>query len=540
MNVKTIYPVRKLGRKETKMANVFSKHLGEPIPQTEQEDSRQVPNSAGGFTFVVNDKIRLERFLIIGTEGGTYYSDEKKLTKDNAKFVKELIERDEKLVIVTVRAVSVSGRAFRNSNAIFVVAALFAYGKVKPESLVTDVCRTATHLFEFAEYIQLLGGWGRSKRNAVANWYTSKSVNNLAYQTVKYRQRNGWTHQDLLRLSHPVGLDSTLVNFIANNSYVDNEPRIVTAFRAMQGHTTLANVLIDLGDNRGLPWEAIPTKFLKEPQVWKTLFYNGALQGQALVRNITRLARIGAFDDMVFAHDYATKLVDREMIEWTKLHPYQYLLAQSVHANGRWVKGVRVKDWQSNPAIMDALDAGFYAAFEYVEPANKRTMIALDVSGSMTWDVPGLDLTAAQVGAAMAMTIAKTEPYYQIMAFANSFRDLGIDPSMNLGQIMRQTSKNSFGATDCSLPMLHSLNNEIAVDTFIVITDNETWFGGMHPHKALQKYRQAMGIDAKLIVVGVTPTPFTIANPTDHGMLDVVGGDANLPKLITEFSAGRI
>lgn len=521
------------------MANVFSKHLGEPIPQTEQEDSRQVPNSAGGFTFVVNDKIRLERFLIIGTEGGTYYSDEKKLTKDNAKFVKELIERDEKLVIVTVRAVSVSGRAFRNSNAIFVVAALFAYGKVKPESLVTDVCRTATHLFEFAEYIQLLGGWGRSKRNAVANWYTSKSVNNLAYQTVKYRQRNGWTHQDLLRLSHPVGLDSTLANFIAGNSYVDNEPRIVTAFRAMQGHTTLANVLIDLGDNH-LPWEAIPTQFLKEPQVWKTLFYNGALQGQALVRNITRLARIGAFDDMVFAHDYATKLVDREMIEWTKLHPYQYLLAQSVHATGRWVKGVRVKDWQSNPAILDALDAGFYAAFEYVEPANKRTMIALDVSGSMTWDVPGLDLTAAQVGAAMAMTIAKTEPYYQIMAFASSFRDLGIDPSMNLGQIMRQTSKNSFGATDCSLPMLHSLNNEIAVDTFIVITDNETWFGGMHPHKALQKYRQAMGIDAKLIVVGVTPTPFTIADPTDHGMLDVIGSDSNLPKLITEFSAGRI
>jgi 60 kDa SS-A/Ro ribonucleoprotein len=105
---------------------------------------------------------------------------------------------------------------------------------------------------------------------------------------------------------------------------------------------------------------------------------------------------------------------------------------------------------------------------------------------------------------------------------------------------MRQTSKHSFGATDCSLPMLHSLNNEIAVDTFIVITDSETWFGGMHPHKALQKYRQDMSIDAKLIVVGVTPTPFTIANPTDHGMLDVVGGDANLPKLITEFSAGRI
>jgi 60 kDa SS-A/Ro ribonucleoprotein len=158
----------------------------------------------------------------------------------------------------------------------------------------------------------------------------------------------------------------------------------------------------------------------------------------------------------------------------------------------------------------------------------------------MSWTVDGLDLTAAQVAAAMSMTIAKTEPYYQILGFADTIRDLGIAPSMSLNDVMRKTSMHNFGATDCALPMIHAQRNKTEIDTFVVITDNETWFGNVHPHVALQNYRQAMGIDAKLVVVACTPTEFSIANPEDRGMLDIVGGDSNLPKLITEFSAGRI
>jgi 60 kDa SS-A/Ro ribonucleoprotein len=523
------------------MKHVFSRHLGEPIPQSEQADSRQVKNNAGGYTFTVDDKVRLERFLILGTEGGTYYSGEKELTKDNANFLKALIERDESLVIETVLEISTTGRAFRNSTAIFAVAALFSYGKVKPSVLVRQVCRTGTHLFEFARYVELLGGWGRAKRRAIAEWYQHKTPDSLAYQVVKYRQRDGWTHQDLFRLSHPMGSFAPGIGeFVLGKPYEGVNHPLIAGFKLIQSQTDVKYVLENLNMWPELPWEAIPTQFLKDPQVWKKLFYNDQLKGQALVRNITRLARIGAFDDMVFARDYATRLTDVTMIQQTKLHPYQYLLAQSVHQHGRWNANQRVKDWSSNPVIMDALNEGFYAAFKYVEPANKRTFIALDVSGSMGYQSPGLDLTSAQVAAAMAMTIARTEPYYQIMGFANVLRDLEISPTMNLNNIMEKTSRMSFGSTDCALPMVHAQQRKLAIDTFVVITDNETWFGSVHPHVALRNYRQAMGIDAKLIVVGVVPTPFTIADPTDRGMLDVVGGDANLPKLITEFSAGQI
>lgn len=68
---------------------------------------------------------------------------------------------------------------------------------------LSQVCRTATHLFSFAGYIRNMRGWGRGLGKAVAKWYTDRSAKDLAYQVVKYRQRNGWTHPDMLRLSRP-------------------------------------------------------------------------------------------------------------------------------------------------------------------------------------------------------------------------------------------------------------------------------------------------------------------------------------------------
>jgi len=96
----------------------------------------------------------------------------------------------------------------------------------------------------------------------------------------------------------------------------------------------------------------------------------------------------------------------------------------------------------------------------------------------------------------------------------------------------------NMGGTDCSLPMVYAREQSIDVDTFIVFTDNETWAGRIKPFKALQQYRAARGIDAKLIVVGMTATEFTIADPNDTGMLDVVGFDTATPQLISQFSRG--
>ena len=74
------------------------------------------------------------------------------------------------------------------------------------------------------------------------------------------------------------------------------------------------------------------------------------------------------------------------------------------------------------------------------------------------------------------------------------------------------------------------------IDVFCIYTNSETWAGDVHPSEALKQYRQKTGIPAKLVVVGMTSNGFTIADPQDPGMMDVVGFDPAAPQAIKEFA----
>lgn len=165
-----------------------------PAIQTEKADAKQVLNNAGGYVFEVSPISRLERFLILGTDGGTYYVGERDLTKSNVDFLRKMIKSDPRRVLKTVVEISEQGRAYRNEAAIFVMALLltevnFEGFKSEVIEATPKVVRTAYHLYTFMEFIEGLGGWGRAKRRAVQAWFESKDSSQLAYQAVKYRSR---------------------------------------------------------------------------------------------------------------------------------------------------------------------------------------------------------------------------------------------------------------------------------------------------------------------------------------------------------------
>src|SRR5690348_988711 len=174
----------------------------EPIP-----GSAQIPNSAGGFAWALDKWARLDRFLILGTEGGTYYIAERTLTREQARGVVECIGENGPRVVSRVVEISQSGRAPKNDPALFVLAMAAGLGDDVTRALALTalpaVARTGTHLFHWLEYVKAFRGWGRGVRNAVARWYTRQAPSDLAYQLLKYHARNGWAHRDALRLAHP-------------------------------------------------------------------------------------------------------------------------------------------------------------------------------------------------------------------------------------------------------------------------------------------------------------------------------------------------
>lgn len=514
-----------------------------PVSQREPLDDRQVRNNAGGFVYAIDDISRLERFLILGSDSPTYYESARELTRDNAAVVVRCWQSDAERTASVIADVSQAGRAAKVSPALFALA----LGEVSDQPLVCAaarrtvplVVRTASHLFEYVALVTELGrGWGRGFRRSVADWYRSRDVAELAFQMAKYRSRNGLDHGRLLRLAHPeAGSDERRALWdwaFGREVEEDRLPERVRGFVAASKATS-EKEMARLVETYRLPLEMVPTDFRKSALVWKALLPN--LGMTALLRSLSTLSRLGLLEGKGSGGGLRAvedALTDTKAIRRSRVHPFSVLTAMAAYRKGR--AGYGDHSWKVTPRIIDALDEAFGRAFKNIEPTGKRHLLALDVSGSMGNSLMGSGLSAREGSAAMALVTGRVEREVSFVGFSQGMTPLQISGRQRLDDAVKAVSNLPFQRTDCALPMLHALERGIEVDMFVIFTDNETWAGGVHPKEALRRYRKETGIAAKLAVVGMTSTGFSIADPADAGMMDFVGFDASAPRLLADFA----
>lgn len=541
---------------------------------------QQVQNNAGGYVYAVDDMKRLERFIIMGTEGGSYYVKEEELKRENVKCLDSLIQSGQgQEAVELITKVSVERRNVKQGSLILALAICARCNdedtKRAAYKSLNQICRIPTHLFMFIKLCEQESnpntGWGRAHKTGIQRWYKQFEGNpaKLARLVTKYKNREDWTHRDVLRLAHPVpnspaigyilrcvtrGIQEANNHYIAGASGLDSSSEVVRMSRLMQAYEdamkcTNADQLCSMIEEYQLNWEHLPTTMLTEAKVWKKLLINMPIE--ALIRNLGRMTKLGVFPENSEEEDIALEKIrninteaepqEDDVGETPRrrniIHPFKILIGLVTYKKGRGEKGSLT--WIPNTKIITALDGAFYQAFNHVQPTNKKFFLAVDVSGSMSQPVLGSSaVTCAMAAAAMMMTVVRTEKDYTIKGFSHKLVDMGITTQDSLSDVMSKTSRMNFGATNCALPMRNAMENKDKdFDVFIVYTDNETWYGNVHPSEALRQYRMyAQNPAVKLIVCGMCANKFTIADPTDFGMLDIAGFDSAAPTLISDFA----
>lgn len=538
-------------------------------PQSEPAKENQIQNNAGGFVFQITKWDYLKRFLILGSEGGTYYVQEKKLTKDNMKNVISCIQEDGIRTVKIAVQISDAGRAPKNEPAILVLAACMnpEWADLKTRSYAAEempkICRIGTHLYQWIEYIQEFRGWGRLCKTAVQNWFISKTELDIEYQALKYQQRKGVSMRDVLRLghpsmsfetgkaifqyiTHPEDTDGEMINIAPrpkkikiNGEWKDQTPReeklvqLPNLIQAtIKAKTSSIYELCNLIREFNLPRECIPTEALNSTEVWRALLEKMPIT--ATIRNLGKMSKLGLLNPLTIEERLVCERITNEkLLQKGRVHPLNLLIGMRTYETGHGFRGNL--EWDVNQNIVESLEDAFYKSFKFVEPTNKRFYLAIDVSGSMGTVMENSNISCCEAATAMAMTTLRTEHYTYIAGFFSRLQELPINKKSSLKAAMKETSNRNFGGTDCAAPMLDAMQRKIPVDCFIVYTDNETWDGHIHPFEALKRYRREMNINAKLIVVGMTAVQFSIADPSDPGMMDVVGFDTSVPQIINEF-----
>jgi 60 kDa SS-A/Ro ribonucleoprotein len=525
--------------------------------QNEKVRADQVQNHAGGYVFQADLWHRLDRFLVLGSEGGTYYASERAQTLEHVGVVIDCASADAKRTVDRIVAISEAGRAPKNDPAIAALAVVASSDAPEARRLALEalprVCRTGTHLFHFVAFAEELRRWGRGLRRAVGAWYNALPPEQLALQVAKYPQRDGWSHRDLLRLAHPTpasaahnavfrwvagGGAAALAAETKRGAAPDRAtlPPMLAAVEELRGAKQPKQVARLVRDFR-LSHEMVPSEWKSDRDVWAALLED--MPVTATLRSLAKMTEVGLLRPLSNATGLVVRrLGDADKLRRARVHPLAILGALKVYASGKGARGQLT--WTPVPAIVEALDRAFRLAFRSVEPTGKRHLVALDVSGSMTFGaIGGMPGITPRVGsAAMALVTLAAERDCHVMGFSHELAAIALRPSMSLEEVIATIEQVPMGGTDCALPMVWATKAKAQVDTFVVYTDSETWFGATHPFRALRDYRQRMGIPAKLVVVGMTATQFTIADPTDTGMLDVVGFDTAAPAILADFARG--
>jgi len=536
------------------MRNLAKHYSNSNVLQTEQLrgelGKRQVKNSEDGYSFQITDTDKLDRFLILGTKGGTFYINESELTVKGLEVVEKLLLENPEYVIKRAVEISQAGRAAKNDYALMVLAMAsvekynpniamrwFAYNKL------SLVARTGTHLMQYLEYRKTFGGTLSSGlKKAIKRWILNLNVDGAAYQMMKYPSRSNWSFRDILRFAH-IKPDSEEWNALF--SYVSkgykeeldsHYPKIVKAVHTAKTKEFSSKEKVSFIKETKLTHEMIPTEWKQDAKVYEALLYDMNLM--ALIRNLNNLDKNGLLQPFSDSEKFVIeKITNKDELVKSRIHPMFLINAYiAVKGDARGLTGNANKD-----RLVLALEDAFYASFGNVEPTGKNFMLGLDVSGSMSGPVSGGNFSCAVGSAVMAMVTARTEKNYIIKGFTSEFVDLDINHKTTFSEAFKKVQRSNFGRTDCSLPMIYALEKGIDIDVFSVYTDSETYAGEIHPVMAIEKYNKFRSKTfkkgpAKLIVVGMAANDFSIADPNNPNMLDVVGFDVNTPSMISGFS----
>lgn len=563
------------------------------VPQT-QPLPGMVRNNAGGYSYALSDLATLNRFLIIGSEGGTYYQNQADATTQNIACLNRLLDAGNLDAVRLIGSVSQRGLSPKNDHAIVALAIALSHSNNDvfwtASEQIGNVIRIGTHLYLLMESLKRTGGLRRKRvRVAIARFLAGWSSRTLEVNTVKYGSRHGWSMNQVFDIIRPRSVSPAWnavawwMNYRSKGwTGADGAPRylprditigvgskregyesfaidmlsdtpLIAAFEAAHWAETEQQIIRLILDSF-LPWEAIPTQWLASANVWEALIWS--MKPEAMMRNLARMTVNGLITSG--SNDVLDRinavLTSEESLSQARLHPMKLLIALRTYTSGRSARGNAT--WTPVSEVGEILERGFYNAFRYVAPTGMRRLLAVDVSHSMTapvLDFPGL--SARDVAACLMMVLKRREPSAKMVAFSDGGQSgkwlsrsthekvvtpIDIEANATLAQVSQFMANLNFGGTDCALPILWADRFGFDFDSFEIITDNETYAGAIHPSAAIRQYRTKTGIPARMATIGVTSTGFSIADPKDPMMLDVVGLTPDMPSILASFVKGEV
>lgn len=388
-------------------------------------------NNEGQVAFKLKDKEKLASMVLTSLfNENKFYGDN---SKELATLAKKLIAEGQGRFVANLAVFARNEMNLRSVS--HVLCALLANdekGKEFVKYAVLGVCRRADDITEILSYY--INTFGKPIPNSLKKALAQAMNNFDEYQFGKYNNSSKeLSFKDVLRLTHAKAKD--------------------------EEHNEIFKKIV--ADSLATPytWETELSAKGNTKQVWEELIDSGKVGTMALLRNLNNILNAGPSN---IAKVYKA-LTDKNAILKSKIMPFRFYSAYKKVA----------KNPNCTSKVLEVLEDAIEISTQNIEKLQGKTLIAIDVSGSMTARISSRsEMTPAEIAtllASMANYICEESIVvsFDTKLYVNTF-------SKKAGIIANALSIDvNGGGTAVGLPIAYILDNKIKVDRIILLSDYE-------------------------------------------------------------------
>ncbi len=339
---------------------------------------------------------------------------------------------------------------------------------------------------------------------------------------------------DIIRLVHPKPTTRSrraLYRYLLGHDYEAGDlPLLVRQVAAFKQGA--------MSEAPAIPFEML-TGMALTPAQWRDVAFHATWHTTRM--NLNTFARHDVFDDQRMIDFVAARLRNADEIRRSRVLPYQ--LFTTYCALDRAVP---------NP-VRNALHDALHLASRNVPHLPGRTVVCVDVSGSMLESITGLRFGSTSrtrcvdVAALLAACFLRRNEDSRVLAFNHEACPVDLDPRDSVFHNARTLAELGGGGTDCAAP-LELLNQRASrADTVIFISDNESWvdhmrmcYGARHT-PALDQWHTFKRHNPRARLVCINLLPYaTTQTPDTEDILNIGGFSDQVFDLVADFAADRL
>ena len=478
-------------------------------------------NHAGGKAFAKSDEETLVQFAMTGTFNDTYYTK-------GANQLTQVMDGASRVSDEFIAKLAIYGRqqGLMKDMPALLCAILVARQSAHVDTVFTQVIDNPRMLRNFVQMMRS-GVVGRKSLGTKAKRLVQNFIGKLSdYALWEASIGNDPSLVDVMKLAHPKAKDDR-----RNALYAYILGRPVDAAQLPDFIREYEDFV--KGDSKDAPLRAPFQKLtalpLKEDD-WKRIALNASWTQTRL--NLNTFARHGVFKDREMVTMLAERLSNRENVLKAKAFPYQ-LMAAMLNI-----------DSEIPHEMESALELAMDVALESVPVIEGTTLIAVDISGSMSDPVTGRGgvpskISCLQAAALIGSALLHKNRSAYLVAFNTACQEGTFPADQSVMQMAREFSAIQGGGTDCGSVLRHMNEHNIQVRNVILISDNESWADRHNSNLSAlwAGYKQKVP-GARMINLDITPNE-TSATANRADTLRVGGFSDEVFSVMSAFLAGN-